>query len=99
MPAGDQLRSCQAGALLQGMQLEQIQVECYAGHKADETPRRFYVGGLWVEVLEVVDRWYQGAGNPEWPVAAYFKVLGKDLHEYLLKHDQEADTWYLAQKW
>ena len=34
-----------------------IQVECYAGAKADETPRRFTWEGQTIEVDEVVDRW------------------------------------------
>ena len=81
------------------MQLIPIQVECYAGHKADETPRRFLSGDGWIEVVEVLDRWYQGAGDPEWPIADYFKVLGADRREYLLKHDRESDAWYLSRKW
>jgi hypothetical protein len=76
-----------------------IRVECYAGHKADETPRRFEWEEQWIEIAEVLDRWYQGAGNPEWPIADYFKVLGADGREYLLKHDREADQWHLARKW
>ena len=81
------------------MWLTPIQVECYAGHKADETPRRFLWEGTWLEVVDVVDRWYQAAGNPEWPLADYFKVLAADQHEYLLKHDRESDAWYLARRW
>ncbi len=81
------------------MKLVSIQVECYAGYKADETPRRFLWEGQWLEVAEVLDRWYQAAGNPEWPIADYFKVLAADGHEYLLKHDREADDWHLARKW
>jgi hypothetical protein len=81
------------------MQLIPIQVESYAGHKADETPRRFCCENEWIEVVEVVDRWYQGAGNPEWPVADYFKVLGADQQQYLLKHDRESDGWYLSRRW
>ena len=32
------------------MWLQPVQVECYAGHKADETPRRFCGEGPWLEV-------------------------------------------------
>ena len=46
-----------------------------------------------------MDRWYQGAGNPEWPIADYFKVVAEDLREYLLKHDRESDLWFLARRW
>lgn len=81
------------------MNLVPIQVESYAGYKADESPRRFDCEAQWVEVKEIVDRWYQGAGNPEWPIADYFKVTGDDGCAYLLKHDREADTWFLCRKW
>ena len=75
-----------------------IHAECYAGMKADETPRRFAWGGRCVEVAEVLDRWYQVESLPEWPRADYFKVHGADGHEYLLKHDLELDEWFLGEK-
>lgn len=40
------------------MKLIPIQVECYAGTKADETPRRFFREEQPVEVEEVLDRWH-----------------------------------------
>ena len=56
------------------MKLIPIQVECYAGAKADETPRRFTWEGRTIELSEVLDRWYQVESKPEWPRADYFKV-------------------------
>ncbi len=81
------------------MRLTHIEVECYAGLKADETPRRFHLNGLTVEVHEVVDRWYQVESKPEWPRADYFKVRAVNEREYLLKHDLESDDWFLGQQW
>ncbi len=81
------------------MRLTAIQVQCYAGQKADETPRRFLVDDQWIEIAEVLDRWYQIESLPEWPRANYFKVHGANDREYLLKHDLEADTWHLARQW
>ncbi len=81
------------------MRLVPIQVDCYAGTKAEETPRRFTWQERTVEVEEVLDRWYQVEGKPEWPRANYFKVQATDQHEYLLKHDLEADEWFLGQQW
>jgi hypothetical protein len=75
-----------------------IQVECYAGYRADETPRRFLFERVWVEVEEVVDRWYQVESLPESPRAEYFKVRGADQQVYLLKHDQEGDIWFLRRQ-
>jgi len=81
------------------MKLTPIQVECYAGAKADETPRRFIWEEQSVEVEEVLDRWFQIESRPEWPRADYFKVRGADAREYLLKHDLESDAWYLGKQW
>jgi hypothetical protein len=81
------------------MQLFAIQVECHAGGKADETPRRFTWEGRTVVVGEVRDRWYQVESKPEWPRADYFKVRGKDGRDYLLKHDLESDEWFLGRHW
>ena len=81
------------------MNLTPIQVECYAGSKADETPRRFNLAGRAIEVGEVIDRWHQVQSQPEWPRADYFKVRGTDERNYLLKHDLESDEWFLGQQW
>jgi hypothetical protein len=81
------------------MKLIPIQVECYAGAKADETPRRFIWEARPIEVGEVLDRWYQVESKPERPRADYFKVRGMDQTEYLLKHDLESDEWFLGQQW
>ena len=78
------------------MQLTLIQVESYAGHQADETPRRFMLQGEWIEIEEILDRWNQVVSLPEWPRANYFRVRGTDQREYLLKHDQEVDQWFLC---
>ncbi|MGA3181523.1 MAG: hypothetical protein ABSF38_14375 [Verrucomicrobiota bacterium] len=80
------------------MKLIPIQVECYAGAKAGETPRRFIRQGRSIEVGEVLDRWHQVESKPEWPRADYFKVRAVDEREYLLKHDLESDDWYLGQQ-
>jgi len=79
------------------MRLIPVQVECYAGAKADETPRRFVLEGQSIEVSEVLDRWYQVESRPEWPRADYFKVSAVDQREYVLKHDLESDEWFLGQ--
>ncbi len=81
------------------MHLTSIQVECYAGAKPDETPRRFTWNEHTIEVGEVLDRWYQVESKPEWPRADYFKVQGEDGRDYLLKHDLESDEWWLGRSW
>jgi hypothetical protein len=81
------------------MQLIPVQVESEVVGETNETPRRFFWEGRWIEVELVDDRWYQGSGNPEWPMADYFKVIGSDLREYLLKRDLEAGDWFLLKRW
>jgi hypothetical protein len=34
-----------------------VDVECHAGYRGEETPRRFRLGEGQVEIAEVVDRW------------------------------------------
>lgn len=72
-----------------------VRVECYAGYKADETPRAFTWEGRRIPVREVQDRWYQGDRDPEWPVSDYFRVVDDRGDTYLLVHDREADAWFL----
>ena len=73
-----------------------VEVRCYAGYKADETPRAFRQDETWLEVEEVLRCWSQVERDPESPRAECVKVLGRDESEYLLKHDLESDQWYLV---
>jgi hypothetical protein len=66
-----------------------LMVECYAGHRGEETPRRFTLAGRTVEVAEVLDRWLA-------PDHRYFKVRDADGDVYILRHDAERDRWELT---
>ena len=66
-----------------------IQVECYAGHRGEQTPRRFTLENRRVEVVEVVDAWLE-------PDHRCFKVTGDDGVDYLLRHDVRGDSWQLV---
>ena len=75
-----------------------LQVECYAGTKADERPLRFRVetprrgvsttATRTYEVIEVLDQWY----GPDY---LCFKVLADDGNHYILRHDEREDVWTL----
>jgi hypothetical protein len=67
----------------------QVKVECYAGHRGEETPRRFFFDERAIEVVEVLDRWLA-------PEHRYFKVLGSDGALYILRHDTADGSWDLA---
>lgn len=66
-----------------------IRVECYAGHRGEETPSSFRLGKRKVEVTEVIDRWLA-------PDDRYFKVRGDDGSVYILRHDVASDRWELT---
>jgi hypothetical protein len=63
-----------------------IRVQCYAGHRGEEEPRAFTIGGRRVEVVEIMDRWLS-------PDQRYFKVRGGDGSLYLLRHDEATGEW------
>jgi hypothetical protein len=65
-----------------------LRVDCYAGYRGEETPRRFEIGRRRVEVVEVIDRWFG-------PDHRFFKVRGDDGVVYLLRYDDGADRWEL----
>lgn len=66
-----------------------IRVECYAGYRGDETPRRFWLGERPVAVIDVLDRW-QGEDH------RYFKLRGDDGASYILRHDVRSGAWTLT---
>ena len=68
--------------------MNEIHVECYSGHRADERPLRFSAGDRTYIVERVDDKWYS-------PGVTYFRVLADDGNLYVLKHDESADTWSL----
>ena len=66
-----------------------IRVECYAGHRGDETPRRIFFDDRTVEVTEVVDRWFG-------PDHTYFKVQGSDQATYIIRQEIPTHGWELT---
>lgn len=65
-----------------------LQVECYSGYRADESPQRFILGGREIAVEEIIDRWID-------PAHRYFKLRGDDGGIYILRHDSATDCWEL----
>jgi hypothetical protein len=65
-----------------------VKVECYAGHKGEQEPRRFFLGERPIAVDAIIDRWLA-------PDHAYFKVHGDDGNTYILRRDPAAETWEL----
>ncbi len=66
-----------------------VRVECHAGYRGEETPRRFWVGERLVTVAEILDRWLA-------PDHRYFKIAGDDEGVYIIRHDVSADRWEMT---
>ena len=66
-----------------------IQVDCYAGYRGEETPRRIRMATYKIEVKEVLDRWLA-------PDHRYFKVIGDDDATYIIRHDTVKWEWELV---
>jgi hypothetical protein len=66
-----------------------IDVECYAGHRGEQTPRTVLLGEHRIRVLEVLDQWLA-------PDHRYFKVKGDDAHIYIVRHDVGSGRWELT---
>mgnify|MGYP006352203411 FL=1 len=70
-------------------QLFKIRVECYAGHRGEQTPRALILGDRRIDVAEVVDGWLA-------PEYRYFKLRGADGNTYLVRHDERSNNWELT---
>lgn len=73
-----------------------IKAECHSGYKADEYPKCFVCDNSRFEIIQVMDRWYQGDTNHEFPASNYFKVETTSGEHFILKHEIESDMWYLC---
>ena len=68
--------------------LLEIRVECYAGHRGEQTPRVLILGDDRIAVTEA-DAWL----GPEY---RYFKLKGADGNTYLVRQDERSSTWELT---
>jgi hypothetical protein len=66
----------------------EVRVECYAGYRGEEEPRRFAWRDREIQVSAILDRWLD-------PTHRYFKVEGDDGGVYMLRHDVDAGIWQL----
>jgi hypothetical protein len=66
-----------------------VDVECYAGHRGEQTPRTLVLGDRRIAVADVLDAWLA-------PDHRYFKLRGADGDTYLVRHDERSDSWELT---
>ena len=66
-----------------------IGVECYAGHRGEQTPRTLILRDGRIAVVEVLDAWLS-------PDHRYFKLRDADGDIYLVRHDERSNCWQLT---
>jgi len=64
-------------------------LECYAGHRGEQTPRTLTLGDRRIGVADVLDAWLA-------PDCRYFKLRGADGNTYLVRYDARSGTWELT---
>ncbi len=63
-----------------------VRVDCYAGYRGEETPRRIHVGRDCLEIKTVRARWIT-------PDSRYFSVVTEDNRRYQLEQDVGTGRW------
>lgn len=66
-----------------------VRVECYAGHRGEQEPQRFFLDERAVEVEEIIDRWLA-------PDHRYFKLRDPDGATWILRHTEGSGDWELT---
>jgi len=66
-----------------------LNVECYAGYRGEETPRSIRFGSRKIEVKKILDRWLS-------PDHRYFKIMDEDNSLYIIRHDVISQNWELT---
>jgi hypothetical protein len=65
-----------------------LDVECYAGGRADETPRRLVFTDRTVGVRDILGRWREPRGE-------HFRLRGTDDTIYVIEHNDYTGLWLL----
>ncbi len=71
---------------------EPVRIQCYAGSRADETPRRLWAGDRWHD-LTVLDRWVTEAAESGHRLR-HFRVMLQDATPGMLYLDEGLDLWF-----
>jgi hypothetical protein len=71
----------------------QITVIPYAGHRGDEAPRAFFLGGVRIDVASVLESWVEEAAGTRVRLRL-FVVKGGDGRTHTLACDDELGMWF-----
>ena len=66
-----------------------IRVECETSFRGEEEPRRFFLGGSSVEVIDIPDRWL--SANHQ-----YYMVLDPQGDMYILRRNFMLEGWEMT---
>ena len=77
---------------------EDIDVESYAGYKGQESPRAFVHLARRYEILEILDRWYEGGVDPKALRQDYFRVKTMEGEIFLLRYTPRYQSWTLCRR-
>ncbi len=66
----------------------EVVVECTAGYRGEESPRRLLYGAHWIDLVEILDRWLA-------PDHRYFSARSEEGGRFLLRHDAAVDRWQI----
>jgi hypothetical protein len=72
-----------------------VHVECYAGGRGEETPRRLFWRDRWQD-LTVLERWLSESAPGEARMRG-FRVRLASGQEGVLQHDEALDLWCWSQ--
>lgn len=67
--------------------MSDVEVECYAGYRGDESPRVLIVRGRRYQVADILRQWQE-------PGRRYFRVRLRGGGECLVGHDAATDSWF-----
>ena len=74
---------------------ESIVMMAYAGHRGEESPRAFILGGKLIEVRNILDQWIEEDAVSKRRFRC-FRVEGSDHLNHLLRYDEAGGEWFYA---
>jgi hypothetical protein len=69
-----------------------IVIIAYAGHRGEESPRAFILGGNRIEVRKILTQWVEEDAVSRRRFRC-FRVEGDDLGIHLIRYDETAGNW------
>jgi hypothetical protein len=76
------------------MAYEKIEVQAYAGHRGEESPRAYFMHGKRIEVMKIIGEWIEEKGDSGQRFRC-FKVRGVDWRIRVLCYDEAKMEWLL----